>query len=160
MGKIRIRNHEFATPDIARLVKHSLGETLIYCGPATFDSKAILCMGVGKVNKVQKGNKFDLVTMFFGRISREIIVVNNHARRQIFTLKVGQYASFVGYATAYAEDGKQKLQLYAKGLQGWFVPKTMDIKKIDPNDIEQMTEENESKINFIEELIGDDDDEL
>lgn len=160
MGKIRIRGHEFPTPDIARLVKHSLNETLIFCGPAAFDSKAILCMGVGRVNKIQKGNKFDLVTMFFGRVVREIIVVNNHARRQIFTLKVGQYASFIGYANAYNQDGKQKLQLFAKGLQGWFVPKTIDTEKIDPNDIEQMTEENESKINFIEELIGDNKDEL
>ena len=33
------------------------------------------------------------------------------------------------------------------------MPKNMDIIKVDPNEIDKLTEENESKINFIDDLL-------
>lgn len=156
MGKVRIRNHEFSMAEICRLVHYSLHETLLFLGTPKNDDKTY-CLGVGTVTTIKKGEEFDLVGMDFGRgYTREIYVKNNHARRQIYTLKKGQLAWFYGFMKVYVIDNKRKSTLYAKGFQGWFVPKNMDIIKIDPEDIETLTKSKESKINFIDELIGED----
>ena len=154
MPRIRIKNHEFAMSDVARIAHFSLHESLLFMGAPKESNDKTFCVGVGIVKTIQKGEEFDLVGIDFGRgFAREIYVKNNHARRQIYTLKKGQLAWFYGYMKVYTLEGKKKVSMFAKGFQGWFVPRNMDIIKIDPNDIETMTEENESKINFIDELL-------
>lgn len=156
MGRVRIRNKEFAVPNIARLVHYSIYETLLFLGQPKKESGKTICFGIGTVTKIQKGEEFDMVYMNFGRdYSREICVKHNHARRQIYTLKRGQLAWFYGVMQVYKDKGEFKTIFYAMGFQGWFVPKNMDIIKINPEDIEKMTEENESKIDFIDKLLGD-----
>lgn len=158
MGRVKIRNHSFAITDIVKLAHCSMHETLIFLGTPLEENDFTICFGIGLVKTIQKGEDFDLVGMDFGRgYSREIYVKNNHARRQIYTLKKGQYAWFYGLMKCYKEKGRKKSCLYAKAFQGWYVPKNMDIIKVDPNEIEKLTEENESKINFIDNLLKGDD---
>lgn len=152
--KIRIRNHKFAMPDVVRLAHCSIHETLFFLGAPKEENDFTICVGIGLVKTIQKGDDFDLVGMDFGRgYTREIFVKNNHARRQIYTLKKGQYAWFYGLMKTYRQDDQLKMSFYAKAFQGWYVPKNMDIIKVDPNEIDKLTEENESKINFIDELL-------
>lgn len=154
MGKIKIRGHRFAMPDVIRTVTYSTAETLWYFGAPKEDKEYVVCVGIGIVRVIEKGEEFDLVGMDFGRgWYREIYVKSNHARRQIYTLKKGQYAWFYGLMRLYTIGKKKKACFYAKAFQGWYVPKTMDIIKVDPNEIDKLTEENESKINFIDELL-------
>lgn len=154
MAKVYIRHHKFAMPDATRVMQFAIHDTLWFLGSPLEDNEMTICIGIGIVKKIEKGEEFDLVGMDFGRgYIRDIFVKNNHARRQIYTLKKGQLAWFYGFMKCYKIDRKTKSSLYAKGFQGWYVPKNMDIMKVDPNDIEQLTQENESKINFIDELI-------
>lgn len=158
MAKIKIRNHEFAMSNICRLVHYPLHETLLFLGSPKMNNKLTYCVGIGIVKVIQKGEDFDLVGMDFGAgFYRDIYVQHNHARRQIYTLKKGQYAWFYGFMRIYWENKTKKSCLYAKAFQGWYVPKNFDIKKLDPNDIDELTQENESKMNFIDELLKGED---
>lgn len=165
MPKATIRHHKFTIPDATRLTHFSIHETLIFLGTPLEENDMTICVGIGLVKVIQKGQDFDLVGMDFGRgYCREIFVKSNHARRQIYTLKKGQYAWFYGYMSCYKENGKKKTSFYAKAFQGWYVPKVMDITQIDPSDIDKLTSEHESQINFIDELVrkgkqGENDDE-
>jgi len=155
MGRVKIRNHKFSIVDVVRLAHCSTHETLIYLGTPIEENDFTIAVGIGLVKSIKKGEEFDLVGMDFGRgFARQIYVKNNHARRQIYTLKKGQYAWFYGLMKVYKNGSKLKSVLYAKALQGWYVPKQMDIIKIDPNEIEKLTKENESKINFIDDLLN------
>ena len=157
MPKLKINNKDWSVPNVSRLARYSPHETLIYMGEPTEHTKQVICVGIGLVKVIQKGEEYDMVAMDFGRgFTREIYVNLNHARRQIYTLKRGQYAWFYGTARFFRENGKLKAMFFAKALQGWFVPKQMDIVKADPNDIEEMTKENESKIDFIDNLFKED----
>lgn len=158
MGRVKIRNHEFNVSEVARIVHYSLHETLFFLGTPKENAEQVICLGLGIVRVIQKGEEFDLVGIDFGRgFAREIYVKNNHARRQIYTLKKGQLAWFYGTMKTCTVDNRKKANFFAKGFQGWFVPKNMDIMKIDPNEVEKLTQENESKINFIDELLKGDD---
>lgn len=154
MGKIRVRNSEYSVGAIIRVMHHPLYETLFFLGSPRDKAKYTICVGIGIVKVIEIGQDFDFVKIDFGAgFSRPIIVKNNHARRQIYTLKKGQYAWFYGTICYYRENGKMQATLYAKAFQGWYVPKNMDIKQIDPNEIEKLSQENQSKINFIDELL-------
>lgn len=158
MGKIKIRNKEFNVSDICRLTHYSMFESLLFLGSPKLNNEQTFCIGIGIVKTIQKGEEFDLVGIDFGRgFPREIYVKHNHARRQIYTLKKNQLAWFYGTMKVYTVDGKRKASFFAKGFQGWYVPKNMDIIKIDPNEIDKLQEETESKINFIDELLKGDD---
>ena len=157
MSKVKLKGRTFSVPNITRLVHYSQYETLFFLGPPKATKKYTICLGVGIVKVIQKGKDFDMVGMDFGRgFAREIYVKNNHARRQIATLKKGQYAWFYGTLRSYQDDGQWNTSLFAKAFQGWYVPKVMDIINIDPNEVEELTEENESKIDFIDKLISGD----
>lgn len=160
MGRVKIRNKTFNVSEITRLAHYSLHETLLYLGTPKEELDKVYCLGVGTVTAIQKGEEFDLVCMDFGRgFSREIFVKNNHARRQIYTLKRGQLAWFYGFMKSYIQEGRKKASFFAKGFQGWYVPKNMDIIKIKPDDVDKLTEENESKLNFLDDLLkGEQDD--
>lgn len=140
-------SQDFIVPDIAKLLKGSKGESLIYFGKTEQEDRYTLCLGVGRVVSIKTGETFDWVKINFGRhYSKDIVVKHNHARRQIYTLKKGQLAWFYGYATTiHKKDGSLQTLLYAKGLQGWYVPKMFDIKKIDSDDLPSAIEEQEQK---------------
>ena len=160
MARVRLTNYgkEYILSDVVKIAHHSMNESLIFLGPPKEDKKRTYCIGVGVVKKIEKGESFDIVRMDFGKgYWREIIVRMNHARRQIYTLKCGQLAWFYGFAKTYAEGRRRKIYLFARGLQGWFTPKNLDIKKLDPEDIEELTKENESKLDFIDELLKGED---
>ena len=137
------------------------GESIIYFGRIAKNQTMQVCFGIGEVIDIQIGNKFDLITMNFGlHYNRQVFVKWNDARKQILTLKKGEYATFFGFRKDYYRPKKkdekyQKAEVYffAKQLQGWYVPKAMNRKSYDPKEIEKMTQETESKLNFIEELV-------
>lgn len=159
MPKVRIRNHEYSLPDISRIVRAPKHETLFMLGVPKGKENYNMVVGIGLVRRIEKGEEFDLVGMDFGSgFIRDIYVKNNHARRQIYTLKKNQYAWFYGVMHFWydKENNKSTISMFAKAFQGWYVPKNMDIKKLDPGEIEKLTEENESKINFIDELLKGD----
>ena len=163
MALVKIRHRKFNVREPTKLVHFSDHETLIRLGNSLESDDMTIVFGIGRVLRIEKGQEFDLVYMDFGRgYGREIFVKSNHARRQIYTMKKGQYSWFYGMLRYYKDekDKKFKAALYAKAFQGWYVPKNFDIKKLDPNDIEQLSEENESKINFIDNLLKGNDDEL
>ena len=121
MGKIKIRNHKFALAEITKLAQFSLHETLIFLGQPLETNDMTICVGIGLVKKIEKGEDFDVVGMDFGRgFTRDIYVKNNHARRQIYTLKKGQYAWFYGLMKYYTLNGKTKPSFFAKAFQGWY----------------------------------------
>ena len=120
MSKIIIRNHKFALSDVSRITHNSIHESLIYLGAPREHKDMTFCLGVGIVKVIQKGEEFDMVGIDFGRgYSRQIIVKNNHARRQIYTLKKGQLAWFYGYMRSYRIEGKTQTTFFAKGTWTW-----------------------------------------
>ena len=151
----------FEVPDISNIVKSSKNESLFFLDKDIEDKNYALCIGVGRVTFVEKGEKLDIVGINFGRkYSRRILVYKNHARRQIFTLKRGQLAWFYGIARTYYEDEKIKLALIAKGFQAWYVPKMLDIKSYDLETVDELEKENEnSMLTFLDDLLKGDDDE-
>ena len=159
MARLRLRNKEFTVSDITRIVHNSLYESLIYLGQPMNDKDRIFCLGVGLVKFIEKGKEFDIVGMDFGKgFCRHIYVKHNHARRQIYTLKRGQLGWFYGFMKIWHDkEGKPNTSYFAKGFQGWYVPKNMDIMRVDTDDFEEMSQENESKLDFIDNLLKGDD---
>ena len=153
--KIRFgkQNPFFDIPDAKNLVKCIGGESIFFFGK-TKDDKGLISVGVGTVVKIEKGNEMDMVMMNFGFVARRIIVKHNHARRQIYTLKKGQLAWFYGFAKYY----DKKLCLFAKGFQGWYVPKALDIKNYDDDQLVELEQEQEQDlVNFLDQFIEGDD---
>lgn len=150
----KVDNIEFFVPNIANTLKGSSNESLIFFGRSHYEQRYNVVLGVGRVRMIKTSEKFDLVKINFGRrYSRLIIVKDNHARRQIYTLTKGQLAWFYGYyATFKNEKGELESVLYAKGFQGWYVPKVMDIRKID-SDLPQELDESEQET--MQQMIND-----
>lgn len=161
MSKTRLgdkKKEEYIIPDISNLVRCFNSETIFIFGIDSQKTKYRWCLGVGRVTGIKQGENFDLLYLNFGRnYSREIIVQYNHARRQLLTLKKGQFATFYGkFKMIINENGKKQMILYAIGLQAWYVPKAMDIRQIDLDAYEKLQQEQEtSMLNLIDELIGD-----
>ena len=161
MPKVKLRGREitYNVPQIPNYAIVSKNESLIY-----FDSQADfkdsrMVFGVGVVVRVQKGDQMDLVCMKFGRkYSRRIYVTKNHARKQIYTLKRGQVASFYGYANFYNEDNQNKVVFHALGFNAWYVPKAIDIKQnYDLDEIDKVEQEEEvDMLNFLDNIIKGD----
>lgn len=166
MGKIRFGEKwgvEYTNPSLQNYAHVSKSESIIiFDTQENHDTNARQCFGIGKVMRVFKGEKLDIIYMNFGRkYNRKIVVFHNHARRQVYTLKRGQLASIYGYFKTYVEDKQTKAVLYALGFQAWFVPKTLDIKEYNTDTLDELTKENEtSMLNFLDEILGDDNNEL
>ena len=141
-----VKEKSFCVPDISKLLKGSKNESLIFFGKSEHEQRYCLVLGVGRVTSIKTGDKFDWVKINFGRhYARNIVVKNNHARRQIYTLKKGQLAWFYGYyATITNEKGEIESIMYAIGFQGWFVPRQFDINKID-TDLPQPVDEQDQQ---------------
>lgn len=104
--------------------------------------------GIGKVIRIVKGEKADLLYVRFGIFetvhSRLVVVYENTARRQILTLKRGHCVQVYGmcrYFTTEFTDVTTKerkkrirLGLYASSLIGWYVPTMMDVRKMPTNE--------------------------
>lgn len=150
---------EYVVPDIRNLVRCFRSETLFIFGIDSEHTDYRWCLGVGKVIKIKKGENFDLLYLNFGRkYAREIIVQYNHARRQLLTLKRGQYATFYGKFRFYLDDsGKSKTTFYAYGLQAWYVPRMLDIKQmnLDEEQYDDIDQEQENETQkMIDDLLG------
>jgi len=113
------------------------GESLLVYGK----DEILNFQGIGIVRSIKKGEHYDMVVMSFGSYTRKVLVNYNRARRQIYTLKCGQYAQVFGRCRfGKLEDGMTYLYLYALALNGWYVPKALDIKKADDK-FEELVEE-------------------
>ena len=163
MSKTRLgdkKTEEYVVPSINNIVRCFRSETLFIFGLDSKNTKYRWCLGVGRVCKIMQGENFDLLYINFGRkYAREIIVQYNHARRQLLTLKVGQLATFYGKFKIAPDDNpknptKIKTIMYAIGLQAWYVPRAMEIKKIDLETYDKVQQEDESNMmDLIDELI-------
>ena len=143
--------------------------------PYIFNHERILCfsgslanqratqyVAWGIVQKIEKGDDFDIVTMGFGqKFGRRIIVKDNFARRQIYTLKHNQIAMVVGDLQYYKEENSKgklehRTQLYAKGFLAFYTPKSMDVIKIEQNeedDVEKIRDDLKDQMAYIDSLI-------
>lgn len=150
-----IRHYEFSVPTHIGLIHHTKHEVLM-CFDIPFLGKDFtLVLGVGLVRTIEKGNDYDIVGMDFGNNHiRKIIVKNNNARKQIYTLKKGQYAWFYGLMKSYFNEKKiVKTQLFAKAFQGWYVPKAFDIAKMEDIDIDELTQKDKEQMDLINSLV-------
>lgn len=103
--------------------------------------------GYGLVVKIYKGDKFDAAYVNFGGGYKDIknnfvLVFNNlNARKQLYTLKVGQYAQF---GLARHIQGAIKFPNYylVEWAMGIYVPKMVDIRntELTENEIETMVD--------------------
>ena len=146
----------FPAPQISNLVRHGKNETLVYCGTMEKYTDRNLCMGMGVVTYIEHGEAFDIVNIKFGeKYNRRVVVIHNHARKQIYTLKRGQFALFCGYYKNYTINGKIKSIFFAKMLQGMYVPKSFDIKKMEKgDDISDLAQEEEKDLStFLDDII-------
>ena len=135
---------------------HSLGDSniLIFGKPI---GKYHQFKGIGQIIRISRGNRMDIVGAKFGMFDkvRDIVVSNSVARKQILTLKRGQWAEFYGHAKLLKFwDSKYKKYypqwcFYAYCLQGQYVPKAFDMKKLE-EDIN-----NGEETNQIDELDKD-----
>ena len=127
--------------------------------------------GIGMVRRIAKGEEVDLVYINFGGDQiRQIVCVDNRCRRQILTLKRGQFCSVFGYAKVYSFMGKDKNGnpkerfrwcFFGRALQGWYVPTMVDIRKMPTNeDITPLTDKEENFIDYLDqfETKGEEDD--
>lgn len=153
-------NKYFFLPEFMNYVLFSKNETLFMFGSELDDERKRHCLGVGRVAFIEKGKDMDLVFINFGRAhARRIIVINNHARRQIYTLKSGQLAWVYGYMKIWTnQEGKVQMQMFAKGFQAWYVPKTIDIKNYDLDSLQEMPDNEEKETrDFIENILNGED---
>ena len=109
----------------------------------------------------------DLVYINFGVFKehprRLVVVHDNHARRQLLTLKRGQICHVYGLCRYFMGKGKKvngqptqelKMLLIATGILGWYVPTMVDIKKQgNNNDIVAPTDAENEIADFLGEII-------
>ena len=156
----RRTNEKFWCRDVNLFLHFQLHETIMYFGASEQFKGMTTCLGVGVVKRIEKGKDFDLVIMNFGRkFNRKIVVKSNHARRQIYTLKLGQHAWFYGLKKNYKLDKNNPTNVttmfFAIGFQGWFVPKSFDIKENiqeQETKTEDLSIENKNLVDFIDKI--------
>ena len=101
--------------------------------------------GFGKVVKICKSDDFDLVFVDFGGGQENHLKLFFHtlnSRKQLYTLKVGQYAQFgmIRDSKDAAQNIEKYVVLWAMGI---YVPKMVDIRnsELTQEEITEMTEE-------------------
>lgn len=152
--KIRLGKYKNKTFDIPNFEQtpflHSQA-SIIYLGACEVKRKQYRTfIGWGKVVRIQKGDKIDLVTLKFGFRVLKVIASLNHARRMAQALKRGHICSVFGLARIqYNEwiDHKTKEprkgyvhRLYAMGFQDWYVPKMADLRAVGKGDMVDIDE--------------------
>lgn len=161
MGKARRRNEPSTI----------WGESIVLY--PLYDFREFAFKGIGKVVKISKGEQADMVYVLFYPMAkgdaikpRVVFVSGNHPRRQLLTLKCGQYAEFYGKAIKkpikhLAQDGKlkdsYKWEMFAYACQGWYVPNMFDVKKAHKDKVDETLftpiSENENKL--LNDVIDD-----
>lgn len=146
------------TKKVSSLVRAKAGESLLFF-PKASNRGYSLFFGVGRIYSISKGENFDIVHVIFGvetMRDRTILVADNHGRRQVQTLKKGQFALFYGVCVNRVMDReimskytnkpiKPKVTIfYAYMVQGMYVPRTIDIQKLN-EDIANGIEEKQIK---------------
>lgn len=159
-------------PKTGNEVKARVGESLLFF-PKIPSRSYTLFFGIGRIYKINHGQDFDIVDTIFGVETikgRKILVIDNHARRQVQTLKKGQYALFYGICVNKYADVEVKAKygdrmvrpkvaiFYAYMIQGMFVPRTLDIQKLNEdiaNGIEedQQVEMSEKEKNMFQKEV-------
>lgn len=110
-----------------------------------------MVFGIGLVSKVERTKKgYDIVYMNFGQKDRPVIVWEYNTRKQLATVKRNQYATFYGFARKLKFENNTRIVLYARALQGWYVPLAFEVKK--KYDDFPIEEDNDSNIEFKEFL--------
>lgn len=140
-------------------------ESIMFYGDVVMNKQCFkMFQGIGVVYRVVKGEKLDLVYVRFstlaGQFPRIVIVINNRARRQIATLKRGQVCQVYGMCrySPYEYEGKKRIRLalYAEAIIGWYVPTTLDIKKLPPNeDIANASDKEKDLMENYDELLNE-----
>ena len=125
------------------------GESLMLYGNYAYKGyKYRQFSGIGIVYGIAKGDICDFVRIQFGVHNdsthyRTICIYKSMARRQILTLKRGQPCQVYGvviYKKKEYVDDKGETQtryeeiLYAKGLNGWYVPTLKDTRSMERNE--------------------------
>lgn len=157
----RLSEETLVHPTMGGTMEHLQDESLMLFSYAYHNKKRYrLFYGIGKVYRVVKGNKQDLIYINFGAFkenrTRLVVAFENHARRQVMTLKRGQVCQVYGicryFTTKIKLNGIEtkgvRLGLYAIAINGWYVPTMFDIKKmptnedlVDPSEKEQEIQE-------------------
>lgn len=111
--------------------------------------KWITYFAFGKVVKICKHDALDLVYVDFGlgpNKASQVFFYTVHARKQIYTLKVGQYAQF-GLIQTYDFAVRRSRIYIALWAMGIYVPKSVDIRNTDisEDEFKEMTEEEYSQ---------------
>lgn len=170
IGRIVMESNEILVkPTISKEIYHLKGESLILFDYSQRQGKSYrIFYGIGIVYRVVKGDKQDLVYINFGifkeRKTRLVVIYENHARRQLITLKRGQVCQVYGVCRHYTtkinlngvETKGMRLGLYATAIQGWYVPTMFDIRKMPTNeDIVSPSEKEQDLINTFEDVLDD-----
>ena len=156
-------------PKSSGTMKSVDNESLMFFSYATHNNKRYrLFYGIGIVYRVVKGDKQDLVYINFGTFRdtkpRLVVTWDNHARRQIMTLKRGQVCQVYGISRMFTEEFQHngetkravKMGLYAKGFLGWYVPTMLDIKKMPTNeDVVRPTDKEENLMENFDALLDE-----
>ena len=166
--EINTLNEEDFSLNTTGQMEHTMNETLMLFSYSWRNRKRYrLFYGVGTVYRVVKGEKQDLIYINFGVFpenqTKLVVAYDNIARRQVLTLKKGQPCQVYGLCRYYTtefetEDGRKlkrvRLGLYAKGINGWYVPTMMDIKKMPTNeDIVDPSEKEEELLENFDDIL-------
>ena len=163
------KEDSYVVPTFTGTMEHTKDESLMLFSYSMYNKKKYRPFyGIGVVYRVVKGEKFDLIYINFGLFkehkTRLVVAYENHARRQIMTLKRGQVCQVYGmcrYFTTEVEVNGVKskgvrLGLYAKAIQGWYVPTMLDIRKMPTNeDLVAPSEKEEEVQKTFEEVLDD-----
>lgn len=154
-----LKDDDFILPQFSGYMEHTNEESLMFFSYAKHNKRSYrLFYGIGVVYRVVKGEKIDMVYINFGIFksikTRVVVTYDNHARRQLMTLKRGQVCQVYGLCRYYKTDceinGEKKkgirLGLYAKAILGWYVPTMLDIKKMPINEDLVNATEGEKKL--------------
>ena len=113
-----------------------------------------MCFGIGMVSKIVNTDRnYDIVYMNFGKSDRPVIVWEYNARKQMATLSRNKYAIFYGFLKVLKKDQKRKTVIYARALQGLYVPTAFDLKKKYPNvNYDEKNEKDEQFTEFLSDI--------
>ena len=152
---------------LSQQIDTTKGESLMLLGYVRHKGTTYrLFYGIGVVYRVVKREIDDLVYINFGVFKehprRLVVVHDNHARRQLLTLKRGQICHVYGLCRYFMGKGKKvdgkptqelKMLLIATGILGWYVPTMVDIKKQgNNNDIVAPTDAENEIADFLGEI--------
>ena len=159
----------YVVPNVGTDMQNIKDESIMLFSYSKMKGKGYrLFYGIGVVARVVKGDKQDLIYINFGFFremkKRLVVAYDNIARRQTLTLKRGQVCQVYGIARFYKVDvnlngtpaNGLRLGLYAKAINGWYVPTMMDIRKLPPNeDLVEPTEKEKELQKTFEDVLDD-----